>query len=64
VTGIVLVVPLAIMYLEQRSGIGRSAAWLLAVPTGLASYLGFLAAKGYGWLSPFSGQLGPSTATA
>lgn len=58
VTGVGLVVPLAIMHLREQRGIARGAAWLLAVPTGLFAYLGFLAARGYGFLAPFAQQLG------
>lgn len=58
VTGIVLALPLAIMYLKDRRRLDRGLAWLLAVPAGLACYLGFLAAKGYGLFAPFVQESG------
>lgn len=58
VTGVGLAIPLAIMRLKERRGLDRAAIWLLAVPAGLASYLVFVGAKGYGFLSPFTGQIG------
>ena len=57
VTGAGLALPLAIMYVKER-GVDRRLAWLIAVPAGLASYLGFLALRGYALLSPFAGQIG------
>jgi hypothetical protein len=53
VTGVGLAVPLLIMYVKERRSLDRGVLWLAAVPTGLASYLGFLALKGYGLLAPF-----------
>lgn len=58
VTGVVLVIPLAIMRFNERRKVDREALWLLAVPAGLASYLAFLSARGYPLLSPFAGQVG------
>jgi hypothetical protein len=58
VTGAGLVLPLALMYLRDRRGIDRRAAWLLTAPAGLAAYMGYLALKGYGILAPFAGQTG------
>jgi hypothetical protein len=58
VTGAGLVLPLALMYLRERRGLDRRAAWLLTVPAGLAAYLGYLALRGYGILAPFAGQTG------
>jgi hypothetical protein len=53
VTGVGLAIPLLLMYVRQRRGLDRGVLWLAAVPAGLASYLGFLAFKGYGFLAPF-----------
>jgi hypothetical protein len=58
VTGVGLAIPLAIMHIKERRGVDRGAGWLLAVPGGLAAYLGYLAIKGYGFLSPFAQQVG------
>lgn len=56
VTGAGLVIPLAIMFWPDRRTLGTRALWLLAVPAGLAGYLGYLAVRGYGLLSPFTQQ--------
>ena len=45
------------MYVKDR-GVDRRLAWLVAVPAGLASFLGYLALRGYGLLSPFADQTG------
>jgi hypothetical protein len=58
VTGVGLALPLAIMYLRDRRGLDRRAAWLLSVPAGLVAYMGYLALRGYGLLAPFAGQTG------
>ncbi len=58
VTGAGLFLPLALMYLRERRGLDRRAAWLLTVPAGLAAFLGYLALRGYGLLSPIAGQTG------
>lgn len=58
VTGVGLLVPLAIMYLRERRGLDRRVAWLLTVPAGLVAFLGYVAFRGYGFLSPFAGQTG------
>jgi hypothetical protein len=54
VTGVGLVLALAIMYVKERRGIDRAVLWLAAVPAGLGAYLGFLAYDGYGFLAPFA----------
>jgi len=54
VTGVGLGVPLAIMYFRERRGLDRGVLWLAAVPAGLLAYLGYLAARGYGFLAPFA----------
>lgn len=56
VTGVGLLLPLAIMYFRDRRGVDRRAAWLLSVPAGLVAYLGYVTLRGYGLLSPFDGQ--------
>jgi mannosyltransferase PIG-V len=58
VTGAGLVLPLAIMYLRERRGLDRRAAWLIGVPAGLTAYLGYAALRGYGFLAPFAAQTG------
>jgi Mannosyltransferase (PIG-V) len=60
VTGILLVIPVAAMYLAERrrrrrwSGLG----WFLVMPAALAGYLGYLAIRGYGALAPLTQQTG------
>jgi Mannosyltransferase (PIG-V) len=58
VPGVLLVIPLAVMYLQAHRGPGRRLGWLLLVPGALAGYLGYLAARGYGALSPLTEQTG------
>ncbi|MBV9802807.1 MAG: DUF2029 domain-containing protein [Solirubrobacterales bacterium] len=55
VTGIGLVLLLGLMYVKER-GVDRHLAWLAAIPAGLLAYLGFTAAKGYGFTAPFAGE--------
>jgi hypothetical protein len=51
VTGVLLVIPLAIGGRRDRR-----LAWLIAIPAALAAYLGFVAAWGFGALAPFLQQ--------
>jgi hypothetical protein len=62
VTGILLVVPLAIMRIRANGRPDRHLGWLLLAPGALLAYLGYLAAHGYGWLSPFTQQVGATSA--
>jgi hypothetical protein len=48
VTGVLLVLPLAIVW-----GRRRGLAWLASIPAAFAGYLAFIAAKGFGLLAPF-----------
>jgi hypothetical protein len=58
VTGVVLVIPLAIMRLRQTRRFERGLAWVLLAPAALAGYLAFTAAKGFGALAPVTEQTG------
>jgi Mannosyltransferase (PIG-V) len=58
VTGVVLALPLAVMYLRERRRLDPGLAWLAAVPAGLAGYLVYLAIRGYGFLAPFAQESG------
>jgi uncharacterized membrane protein len=60
VTGVLLVIPLAAMYLTERPGLRRvrGLGWILLVPAALAGYLGYLAARGSGALAPLTAQTG------
>jgi Mannosyltransferase (PIG-V) len=57
VTGILLALPLAFMYLQERRRPDRGLAWLLVVSAGLAAYVGYLAIEGYGVLAPVREQI-------
>jgi Mannosyltransferase (PIG-V) len=58
VTGVVLVLPLAIMRLGRTRALERGLACALAAPAALAGYLAFTAAKGFGPLAPVTQQTG------
>lgn len=58
VTGVLLVVPLALMYLHEHRRPGWRLGWLALAPAALASYLGYLAATGFGLLAPFVQETG------
>ncbi len=58
VTGILLVLPLAIMFLKEHRRPGRRLAWLLLVPAALAGFLVYLATTGFGLLAPFAQEAG------
>ncbi len=54
VTGVLLVIPLATMFFAERRRPDRRLGWILLVPAALGCYLGYLAASGFGLLSPFA----------
>jgi hypothetical protein len=54
VTGVLLAIPLAVMYLARHRRPGRALAWIAMVPAGLAAYMGFLALRGFGAMAPFA----------
>ena len=58
VTGVVLVIPLAIMRLRHARRLERGLAWVLLVPAALAGYVAFTAAKGFGAFAPVTEQTG------
>ena len=58
VTGALLVIPLAVMYLKEHGRPGRRLGWLLLSPAALACFLGYLAAKGFGPMAPFAQEAG------
>jgi hypothetical protein len=58
VTGVLLVIPLAAMYLKEHRRPGRRLGWILLVPAALACFLGYLAAKGFGPMAPFAQEAG------
>lgn len=58
VTGVALVVPLAIMRLRHTRRLERGLISIVLVPTALAGYLSFTAAKGFGALAPVTEQTG------
>jgi hypothetical protein len=54
--GVVLVLPLAMLWWSGRPRRGRDAAWLLAAPAGLAAFCAWLAATGGRASAPFHAQ--------
>jgi Mannosyltransferase (PIG-V) len=56
VTGILLVVPIAVIYLRARRRPGPQLGWLLLAPASLVAFLAYMSARGYGWLAPFENQ--------
>jgi len=58
VTGVVLVIPLAIMRLQHTRRLERGLTSVLLVPAALAGYLAFTAVKGFGALAPVTEQTG------
>lgn len=58
VTGVLLVLPLAVMFLKEYRRPGRRLGWILLVPAALACFLGYLAARGFGAMAPLTEQTG------
>jgi Mannosyltransferase (PIG-V) len=58
VPGVLLVIPLIVMYLKEHRLAGRRLGSILVVPAGLGCYLGYLAAMGFGPLAPILQQTG------
>ena len=72
VTGVLLVIPFALLFFEQRrraasaepardscfprAATSRKVLWGLLIPAGIVSYSAFLAAKGYGWMASMQAQ--------
>jgi hypothetical protein len=71
VTGVLLVIPFALLFFEQRRRAAsarplglvlparrhfRKVLWGLLIPAGVVSYSAFLAAKGYGWMASMQAQ--------
>jgi Mannosyltransferase (PIG-V) len=56
VTGILIVAPIVLFELRSRGRLRVRMAWILIVPAVFMAYLGYLASRGYGLLSPFQQQ--------
>jgi hypothetical protein len=56
VTGILLIVPLAIMRLHGRRQLDRQLLWTLFPLAALGTYLAILAVNGFSWLAPFRAE--------
>lgn len=54
--GVLLVVPLALLYLNARRRPARDALWIAVVPAGLGVFCGWLALRGADGLAPFHVQ--------
>jgi hypothetical protein len=57
VPGIVVVIPVAMMLWRSPARSRRLAVCLLAAPLALIAFLGYLAARGFGWLAPLVQQI-------
>jgi hypothetical protein len=62
VTGVLLIVPIALLHGRRRGGPDRRLAWLALAPAALVGFLAYLAARGYGWLAPLRNQVAHHTA--
>lgn len=56
VTGILLLVPIALWQLSRYRRLNHQMAWLLLPPAALLGFLAYMQANGYGWLAPFRNQ--------
>jgi hypothetical protein len=56
VTGILLVVPIAIMAIERNRRFDRRLLWLALSPAALVGFFAYLQRQGYGWLAPIRNQ--------
>lgn len=54
--GVVLLVPLALLWWTRGARRARDAAWLALVPAGLLAFCGALGAAGLDWRAPFDAQ--------
>ena len=57
VTGVLLVVPIALFALRDGRRPTPRLSWLLLAPAALLGFLGYLASRGYGWLAPSHNQV-------
>jgi hypothetical protein len=56
VTGILLVIPIAMWELRRHRRLTAALLWLLLAPTALGAFLAYMQLRGYGWLAPFRNQ--------
>jgi Mannosyltransferase (PIG-V) len=62
VSGILLIVPIALIELRRPGHERRRLAWLALSPAALGGFLGYLSTRGYGWLAPIHAQTGQAHA--
>jgi hypothetical protein len=56
VTGVLLVIPLALMRRRERGGLDPGLLGLLLAPAALLAFFAYMEARGYGWLAPLRNQ--------
>ncbi len=56
VTGILLLVPIALWQLKRYRRLHAQMAWLLPAPAALAGLMTYMHVRGYGWLAPYLNQ--------
>ncbi len=56
VTGILLVVPIALWQLRRFRRLRPQMLWLALSPAALGGFLAYMQVRGYGWLAPFQNQ--------
>jgi hypothetical protein len=56
VTGVLLIVPIAIWELRRYRRLRAELSWLLLPPMALVAFLAYMQQRGYGWLAPFHNQ--------
>ena len=61
VTGVLLVVPIAMIWLRDQPTDRRRLTWLLLAPAALLGFLSYLAGQGYGFFAPLKNQVAHRT---
>lgn len=56
VTGILLVLPIALWQLRRFRRLAPQLLWLILSPASLGAFLAYMQLRGYGWLAPFHNQ--------
>jgi hypothetical protein len=56
VTGVLLLIPLALWQLDRRHRLGSRTLWLLAPVAALGGFMLFLHTQGYSWIAPYLNQ--------
>ncbi len=56
VTGVLLVVPIALWQLRRYRSLRPQMVWLVLPPAALGGFLAYMQLRGYGWMAPFHNQ--------